>query len=394
MVFVSAMIRGLPKIMVTTHRSPLTPIVSQDLAMAKRTGQSESMPSLPGQHGWRMPAEWEPHQATWIAWPQRQADWPGRFAPIPWDYAEIVRLLSQAEMVHILVDDAHAEAKARKILAQVEVDFQRIRFVRIPTNRVWTRDYGPFFLTNTDGQIAITDWQFNAWAKYPDWQRDNAVPQKVGKALSLPICQPRFENRRVVLEGGSIDVNGQGLLLTSEECLLSNVQQRNPGMTRLDYEKVFADYLGVRKVLWLGQGIAGDDTHGHIDDLARFVGPHTVVAVEEKNSADPNYQTLRENLRRLQDMTDLDGRRLDVVHLPMPGPVVFRGQRLPASYANFYIANDRVLVPTFNDPHDRLALGILADLFPGRKVIGIHAVDLVWGLGTLHCLTQQQPVGG
>lgn len=350
------------------------------------------MPDLPGQHGWRMPAEWQPHQATWIAWPQRPGDWPGRFTPIPWVYAEIVRLLSHAEMVNILVDDARAEQKARSILAQTDVDCQRIHFFRIPTNRVWTRDYGPIFVTGPNGRLGLTDWQFNAWAKYADWKRDDAVPQKISKVLELPSCQPVLESRRVILEGGSIDVNGQGLLLTTEECLLSPIQERNPGMTRADYEKVFADYLGVQKVLWLGQGIAGDDTHGHIDDLARFVGPHTVVAVEERNPADPNYRPLKENLERLQDMTDLEGGHFDVVHLPMPGPVIFRGQRLPASYANFYIANDRVLVPTFNDPHDRLALGTLADLFPDRKVIGIHAAELIWGLGTLHCLTQQQPV--
>jgi agmatine deiminase len=338
-----------------------------------------------------MPAEWEPHQATWIAWPKNKDDWPGRFAPIPWVYAEIVRHLCQAEIVHVLVDNASAERKARKILTQVAVDFQHVRFFRFATNRVWTRDYGPIFLTGPANRLGMTDWQFNAWAKYPNWQLDDAIGRKIGKALSLPMCQPRIGARRVVLEGGSIDVNGQGLLLTTEECLLSTVQERNPGMTRADYEKVFADYLGVRKVLWLGQGIAGDDTHGHIDDLARFVGPRTVVAVEEKNPADPNFQPLQENLRHLQDMTDSDGGRLDVVHLPMPAPVVFRGQHLPASYANFYIANDLVLVPTFNDPNDRQALGILADLFPGRKVVGIHAVELVWGLGTLHCLTQQQP---
>jgi agmatine deiminase len=296
-------------------------------------------------------------------------------------------------MVHILVDDAGAERKARQFLKKVAVDFLRIRFFRFHTNRVWTRDYGPIFLTAPDRRLGLTDWHFNAWAKYPDHERDDAVPQKISKALVLPVCQPRLGTRRVVLEGGSIDVNGQGLLLTTEECLLSPVQERNPSMTRADYEKAFADYLGIHKVLWLGQGIAGDDTHGHIDDLARFVGPHTVAAVEEKNPADPNYLPLQENLLRLQDMTDLEGGHLDVVHLPMPGPVIFQGQRLPASYANFYIANDRVLVPTFNDPHDRQALGILADLFPGRKVIGIHAVELLWGLGTLHCLTQQQPMG-
>jgi agmatine deiminase len=241
------------------------------------------------------------------------------------------------------------------------------------------------------GEVAAVCWRFNAWAKYPNHKRDAHVPKHIVDALSLHAWQPEIKGHAIVLEGGSVDVNGAGCLLTTEECLLSDVQQRNPGLSRADYERLFVDYLGVRKVLWLGRGIEGDDTHGHIDDLARFVAPRTVVAVVEHNAADPNYEPLQENLRRLRAMTDADDRPLDVVTLPMPSPLWFDGQRLPASYANFYIANDRVLVPTFNDASDRIALGILADLFPGRAVIGIHAVDLVWGLGTLHCLTQQQP---
>ena len=349
-------------------------------------------PPLPAALGYRMPAEWEPHEATWIAWPHNRDDWPGKFPAIPWVYAEIVRHLHRAERVRILAGP-RAERRAREVLTKLDLDWGRIDFVRAPTDRVWTRDSGPIFLTRPGGPVALTDWRFNAWAKYPNWQRDDDVPRRVNQVLRLPVWEPMLDGRRVVLEGGSIDVNGQGLLLTTEECLLSDVQQRNPGFTRPDYERVFADYLGVRKVLWLGRGIAGDDTHGHVDDLARFVGPRIVVTAVEDNPADPNCQPLRENLERLRGLTDPDGGRLEVVPLPMPAPVVFDGQRLPASYANFYIANDRVLVPTFNDPNDRRALGLLAELFPGREVVGVHAVDLVWGLGTLHCLTQQQPAG-
>jgi agmatine deiminase len=338
-----------------------------------------------------MPAEWEPHQATWLAWPHNRDDWPGKFAPIPWVYAEIVRHLSAAEEVHILVDDRPAQNRVSRLLTRAHVDLSRVTFHQVLTDRVWTRDYGPIFLVNERGELGATSWQFNAWAKYPDWKRDNRVADKVASILGIPVWTPTVGGRKVVLEGGSIDVNGDGLLLTTEECLLSSVQARNPGLTKEDVEQVLADYLGVQKVLWLGRGIAGDDTHGHIDDLARFVGPRTVATVVEDNPQDENYEPLQENLQRLRSMTDQKGRLLEVVTLPMPAPLYFAGRRLPASYANFYIANDRVLVPTFNDPHDRLALDTLADLFPGRKVIGIHAVDLVWGLGTLHCLTQQMP---
>jgi agmatine deiminase len=345
---------------------------------------------------WRMPAEWEPHAATWIAWPHERSDWPGKFAAIPWVYAEIVRHLHRSETVHILVNDAAMEERARRHLDRAHVIPGRVRFFRIPTDRVWTRDYGPMFVVSDEGELGINNWRFNAWAKYDNWRRDDNVPFRVAQQLEIRRLMPPtvngFRNSSiVVLEGGSIDVNGEGLLLTTEECLLSEVQARNPGMTRADYEAVFARSLGVRKTLWLGRGIAGDDTHGHVDDLARFVGPHTVVAVVENNPADGNYQPLQENLERLRGMTDVDGRKLEVVELPMPAPVLFRAQRLPASYANFYIANEKVLVPTFNDPNDRVALGILAELFRDRQVVGIHAVDLVWGLGTLHCMTQQQP---
>jgi agmatine deiminase len=356
------------------------------------------MKSVPAAAGWRMPAEWEPHEATWLAWPHNRSDWPGKLAAIPWVYTEIVRHLHTAERVRILVNDDKTERQAVHRLRRAGVDLGRIAFHEIPTDRVWTRDSGPIFLIRegpAGREVALTHWLFTAWRKYDNYQRDRRVPPCLGEFLRLPLFEVILSddsgNRHVVLEGGSIDVNGAGLLLTTEECLLSPVQERNPGLGRTDYERLFADYLGVRKVLWLGRGIVGDDTHGHVDDLTRFVGPRTVVTVVEDDPADENYVPLQENLERLRGTTDLEGSTLEVVPLPMPDPVVFAGKRLPASYANFYIANDRVLVPTFNDPADRRALGILADLFPGRAVVGIHAVDLVWGLGTLHCLTQQQP---
>ena len=340
-----------------------------------------------------MPAEWAPHAATWLAWPHQASDWPGKMAPIPWVYAEIVRHLHRREHVHILINDAGMRNQARKCLAKAGVDLAQIDFHRWQTDRVWTRDSGPTFLVGPNGEKGLVDWRFNAWANYPNWKNDDAIPSRVAKTTGLPIWRPMFGERRIVLEGGSIDVNGQGLLLTTEECLLSDVQCRNPGMTRADYERVFSDYLSAKKILWLNRGIAGDDTHGHIDDLARFVAPRRIVTVVEANSNEENYAPLQENLERLRGMTDPDGSKLEVIPLPMPSTVVFNGQRLPASYANFYIANGLVLVPTFNDENDRKALGILAELFPDRDVVGIHCVDLVYGLGTLHCMTQQEPQG-
>jgi agmatine deiminase len=341
----------------------------------------------------RMPAEWEPHTATWIAWPHHQDDWPGKFVAIPWAHTEIVRYLHRSEMVNILVNDRAGEMTARGFLNKIAPNWERINFWRIPTDRVWVRDSMSPFVLDERGRLAVVKWRFNAWAKYDNWKRDNAVMRRI---LNLAQRNGTFMvtaviNSASVLEGGSIDVNGVGTLLTTEECLLSEVQQRNPGFSREDYERLFAEHLGVKKVLWLGDGISGDDTHGHIDDLARFVDPRTVVAVVEEDRDDVNYRPLRQNLKRLQAMTDQDDRPLKVVPLPMPRPLWFDGIRLPASYANFYIANTMVLVPTFNDPADRVALETLAKLFPSRTVVGIHAVDLVWGLGTLHCLTQQQP---
>jgi agmatine deiminase len=336
---------------------------------------------MAGGSGYRMPAEWEPHEATWIAWPHNRADWPGRFAPIPWVYAEIVRKLSRVEKVRILVEDGAAEARARGVLRKADASMEAVEFFPCPTNRVWTRDYGPIFVKDRRGALALTGWRFNAWAKYDDWQKDAAVPATLAERLGLPLVRPDM-----VLEGGSIDANGAGLLLTTEECLLSPVQARNPGMRRREIERHFRDYLGIARVIWLKQGIAGDDTHGHVDDLARFVSADTVVVASEPDRSDANYQPLRENHALLR------AAGLKVVKLPMPRPLVFAGQRLPASYANFYIANRLVLAPTFNDANDRVALAKLARLFPDREVVGIGATELIWGLGALHCMTQQQPM--
>jgi agmatine deiminase len=321
-----------------------------------------------------MPAEWEPHEATWLAWPHERSDWPGKFAPIPWAYGDIVKRLARVERVRILVEDAALEKSARRVLAKCAADMSAVEFFRWPTNRSWTRDYCPIFVRNQKGELAITNWLFNGWAKYDNWRDDNRIPSRVAKRFKVT----REFEPGIVLEGGSIDVNGAGLLLTTEECLLSeSVQVRNPGLGREDLERYFADYLGVHQTIWLKRGIVGDDTHGHIDDVARFVDEKTIVTV-----LDPS---LRENLKVLKRTG------LRVIMLPMPAPVYFDGQRLPASYANFYIANGLVLVPTFNDPSDRVALDTLAKLFPSREVVGTYCGDLVLGLGTLHCMTMQEP---
>jgi agmatine deiminase len=338
-----------------------------------------------------MPAEWERHAATWIAWPHNAEDWPGKFQPIPWVYAEIVRYLSGVEDVHILVNDAAAETRARKMLMRTGANLARLHFHAWRTDRVWLRDSGPIFVKDKSGKIALTDWKFNAWAKYENWRNDDRIPARVAKLYAMQAFQPVAGGRRLVLEGGSIDGNGAGAMLTTEECLLSEVQQRNPGVSREDLEAAFAEYLGVTQVIWLNRGCAGDDTHGHVDDIARFVSEDTVLAAFEENVHDENHLPLAENFSILQKTKLRDGRALKVVKLPMPAPVVFEGQRLPASYANFYIANDLVLVPTFNDAQDRHALNILAECFPARAVVGIHCVDFIWGLGALHCMTQQEP---
>jgi agmatine deiminase len=359
--------------------------------MARLTPASRDS-SAPFQLGYRMPAEWEPHEATWLAWPHERTDWPGKFAPIPWVYADIVRRLARVERVRILIGSRQEEQSARRMLEKSGVELGAVEFFRVPTNRGWTRDFGPIFIRQQKkGGTALTNWRFNAWAKYDDWKNENAATRRLIPKLKLPVWEPEFRGKPVVLEGGSIDVNGLGTLLTTEECLLSPVQARNPGLGRADLEAILRDYLGATNVLWLGNGIAGDDTHGHVDDLARFVNPTTVVTVIEADPSDLNYEPLRENFARLRRMQDQDGKPLRIETLPMPQPVYFDGQRLPASYANFYIANRLVLVPTFNDLGDRVALNTLAKLFPDREVVGIACRDLVLGLGTLHCMTQQQP---
>jgi agmatine deiminase len=334
-----------------------------------------------------MPAEWEKHAATWLAWPHNVRDWPGKFAPIPWRYAEIVRRISAGETVRMLAGDAALEAKARTVLQRASVPLEHVEFHRIPTDRIWTRDSGPIFVRR-DGSRAIAQFRFNAWAKYPDYKKDTRIPERAAKALGLPL----LDVGGAVLEGGAIDVNGAGSILVTEECLLDPlVQVRNPGYSRADYETLFKTHLGAGNTIWLGKGIAGDDTHGHIDDLARFVNPRTIVLCLEKNPRDPNYVLLNENRERLQSARLEDGSRPEVLPLPMPEPLVFAGQRLPASYANFYVCNAAVLVPVFDDPNDWLAMGLLTELFRDRQVVGINARDLVWGLGTLHCLSQQEP---
>ena len=338
-----------------------------------------------------MPAEWETHAATWLGWPHELTDWPGKFAPIPWAFAEIVRHLSRVERVYLLVESAAAEKRVRMILKRSGANLDAVDFFRVPTDRGWMRDSGPICVKNDAGEVAYNNFLFNGWAKYSNHKKDAQVVIKTNARLKNRLFLPTRDGRRIVLEGGSIDVNGRGTLLTTEECLQSKVQERNPGFTKRDYEQLFSEYLGITKVLWLGNGIAGDDTHGHVDDLTRFVDASTVVTIVEDNRDDANYVPLQENLTRLKSMTDQDNNALRVEILPMPAPIYFNGQRLPASYANFYIANKLVLVPTFNDANDRVALNTLTKLFPDREVVGIHCRDLVLGLGTVHCMTQQEP---
>jgi agmatine deiminase len=342
----------------------------------------------------RMPAEWEPHRATWIAWPHHEPDWPGKLGPIPWVYAEIARVIADHERLEILCQNDDVLESARTALDAHAVRADRVGLHVVPTDRVWLRDSAPIGVLDSAGGVVWLDWGFNAWAKYANWHLDAQVGAAIAHIAGLPRETPLRHDTGgpVVLEGGGIDVNGEGLLLVTEEWLLSHVQVRNPGLTREDYERVFADWLGIRKTIWLGEGCVGDDTHGHIDDVARFVTPNTIVLAVEDDPADENHERSIDNLRRLERWASA-GEAIRVVKLPFPRPVIMNGERLPASYANFYIANGVVVVPTFNDPNDRIALNTLAGLMPTRRVVGIHAVDLVWGLGTIHCLTQQEPAG-
>jgi agmatine deiminase len=398
-------------------------------SLRKQSPTAVASGSSPASLGYRMPAEWEAHAATWLAWPHYHGDWPGKFEPIPWVYAEIIRNLAQHERVELIVNDSSAARQARKVLDRAGALSANVHFHHWPTNRVWLRDSGCIFLTCGAGAPSASSGQalaherrpspptpeassiaikfrFNAWAKYSNWRHDEKIGSLMAHALPPTLAakgaarmgQPHFRETRpisggarVVLEGGSIDVNGAGTILSTEECLLSKVQQRNPHMTRVHYEKVFADYLGAPHTIWLGRGIFGDDTHGHVDDLTRFVEKDTVITMVEPNSKDVNHAPLRANLRRLQAARDQDGRQLTIVEIPMPQPVVFEGRRLPASYANFFIANEVVLAPVFNRPNDRIALNTLAELFPNREIVPIYSGDFIWGLGAMHCMTQQQP---
>ena len=358
------------------------------------TNSRISVPT-PADLGFSLPAEWEPHAATWLGWPHHPTDWPGKLDTIRWVYGEIVRKIAPGEQVRLLVDSQADARLARRYLSRAGADLSRVRFVLHPTNRGWTRDSGPVFVRRRPGarsETAIVHLHFNAWARYGDWHNDRRVPETAARLLGKQLFDARLGRRRFVLEGGGIDVNGRGTLLTTEECYLSRTRQvRNPGLGREGFEAAVRTWLGIKNVLWLGHGIAGDDTHGHVDDICRFVNPKTLVLVRETNRRDRNYRPLAENWERIRDLRLEDGSKPEVVALPMPDPLYYDGGRLPASYANFYIANAAVLVPTFNDPKDRIALGILGELFPDRPVVGIHAVDLVLGFGTLHCLTQQQP---
>ncbi|HWW00164.1 MAG TPA: agmatine deiminase family protein [Candidatus Acidoferrum sp.] len=359
----------------------------------------ETTHETPTALGYSMPAEWEPHEATWLGWPRNPTDWPDKLDTIRWVYGEMVRRISPGEIVRVLVANRAEEKLARRYLSRAGCDLRNVQFIIHPTNRGWMRDSGPIFVkerskgrSRRKSETAIVHFHFNAWAKYDDWQKDRRVPDMAARLLRKRLFNAVHSGKDFVLEGGGIDVNGRGTLLTTEECYLDpKVQVRNPGLGRKEIDETLKKYLGLNNVLWLAAGPVGDDTHGHIDDICRFVNTNTVVLIRETNRNDSNYRPLAENWERIQDLRLEDGSRPRVVPLPMPAPVYFDGYRLPASYANFYIANAAVLVPTFNDRNDRVALGTLGELFPDRPVIGIHAVDLVLGFGALHCLTQQQP---
>ncbi|HUR94865.1 MAG TPA: agmatine deiminase family protein [Gemmatimonadales bacterium] len=344
--------------------------------------------AIPAHLGYHMPAEWAPHRGTWLSWPHKEGSWPGNFGPIPAVFASMVRALADHEEVHINVAGPAMERSVRTLLADTGAGSGNVLFHYNPTNDAWCRDHGPIFVQREIGgrrEQAIVDWGYNAWGgKYPPYDLDDVIPTRIGAELGLPVFHPG-----IVMEGGSIDVNGRGTLLTTEACLLN--PNRNPHLARGEIETYLRDYLGVTKVLWLGDGIAGDDTDGHVDDLSRFVDEATVATVVESDPADENYEPLQENLERLRAMTDQDGRPLRIVPLPMPRAIAREGQRLPASYANFYIANGVVLVPTYDPPRDEEALATLRDLFPDRELVGIDCTDLVWGLGAFHCVTQQWP---
>lgn len=339
---------------------------------------------------YRMPAEWEPQERIWFSWPHNEADWPGKFAPVPYVFAEMIRLIAATQRVGLLVKDEGAKRTAKKILTQSDANMKNVDFLIAPTDRGWMRDCGPIWVKSGKEKLAL-DWGFSAWAKYPNWKKDNVVPSYVMAFTGDGGLIPNHRSKQVVLEGGGIEVDGAGSIIVTEEWLLSKKQVRNKGFTREDYESVFAHYLGATNTIWLDRGIVGDDTHGHVDDITRFVAPGKIATVVEHDKKDANYGLLQENLKRLKAARDAKGKKFEVIELPMPRPVIYDGERLPASYANFLICNKVVLVPVFNDVADKVALATLQQCFPDRAVIGVYARDLVWGLGTIHCLSQQEP---
>jgi agmatine deiminase len=344
------------------------------------------LPDFPAKAGYTFPAEWARHTATWLSWPHKEESWPGKIETIYKPYCEFIKVISEGELVRINVADAEMEAFATAELTKVGVDLNRVQFFHFPTNDAWCRDHGPAFLINQKTkQKVIVDWGYNAWGgKYPPFDLDDVIPTKIGNHFNLPVFEPG-----IVMEGGSVDFNGAGTVLTTTACLLNT--NRNPHLNQQEIEEYLHNYYGVEQVLWLGDGIVGDDTDGHIDDITRFVNQDTVVTVVEENEADENYHLLQENLQTLKTMRLLNGKPLNIIELPMPSPVVFDGQRLPASYANFYIGNAAVIVPTYRDKNDDKALQILQQCFPDRKVVGIDSTDIIWGLGSFHCLSQQEP---
>ncbi|MFB9053680.1 agmatine/peptidylarginine deiminase [Formosa undariae] len=339
----------------------------------------------------RFPAEWEHQEGVLLCFPYNGNDWPGKYQAIQWAFVEFIKKVAQVEKVFLVIENNTQQNKVNEMLEMAHVNLNNINYIAHKTNRSWMRDSGPIIVKKGGERIAM-NFNFNGWAKYPNHKLDRGVPKVVSDVLNASLTQVMYHGKPVVLEGGAIDSNGKGTLLTSEECLLHpSIQVRNENFTKADYEAVFKEYLGVTNVIWLGDGIVGDDTHGHIDDLCRFINEDTIITVVESNTEDSNYKALQDNLKRLQASKLETGNTPNIVTLPMPKPLFFDGLQIPASYANFLILNKMVLVPTFNDSKDRVALNIIADCFPDREVIGMSAIDLIWGFGTLHCLSQQIP---
>jgi agmatine deiminase len=347
--------------------------------------------TLPQYH--KLP-EWHEHSATWLAWPHNQDDWPEKHTCITWAFLEIMRCLHKSEQINLLVKTKSQQNIVAKLCQKININLDKINFFVIPTNRAWLRDSGPFFVKQPENNLqkTILNFEFNAWAKYSNFHLDNQVPNEIAHKQSCPIVQPTYNNHPIVLEAGALEVNGKGTLIATEECLIQNkIQARNPHLTKQDLESIFHTYLGITNTIWLNKGLIGDDTHGHIDDLCRFANSHQILISETLNKQDPNYSILKENKQILNESFLENYQKPEIILLPMPEKVVFQNTFLPASYANFYIANKIILVPTFNDPNDRFALDIIAQCFPTKTIIGIHSVDLIWGFGAIHCLSMDEP---